>query len=255
MIQCSLPSCLAYEFGPPSSPQRAHHLRNWVSLSGAVVALGSFFCVPIVVRHRSFRASRQSLHGTSRMLSLPGFSSWSLSDGPGLLDSTPPSPQSHPECAPHALTIDLSRPAIAKGLAGFVIGSVLFLLCTALGSYRTYHYTESVQFCGQACHTPMKPDSRPIRIRRMPALPARNVTRAGRVGFFESQIKWRAPALLHSDRRLSAAYQDARQKPALTQSTCEQLPLAEQILSETLTALTRIFSRMKLIRRSRCACF
>ena len=33
-----------------------------------------------------------------------------------------------------------------------------FLLISALGSYQTYEYTESVQFCGQACHTVMKPE-------------------------------------------------------------------------------------------------
>ena len=35
---------------------------------------------------------------------------------------------------------------------------MVFLLLTAIGSNRTYHYTESVQFCGQACHVPMKPE-------------------------------------------------------------------------------------------------
>ena len=35
---------------------------------------------------------------------------------------------------------------------------MLFLLISALGSYQTYHFTESVQFCGQACHGVMKPE-------------------------------------------------------------------------------------------------
>jgi hypothetical protein len=29
---------------------------------------------------------------------------------------------------------------------------------SAFGSYKAYHYTESVEFCGQACHTVMKPE-------------------------------------------------------------------------------------------------
>lgn len=36
--------------------------------------------------------------------------------------------------------------------------TVIFLLMTALGSYRTYHFTESVQFCGQVCHSVMQPE-------------------------------------------------------------------------------------------------
>jgi len=35
---------------------------------------------------------------------------------------------------------------------------VVFLLISALGSYQTYHFTESVNFCGQACHGVMKPE-------------------------------------------------------------------------------------------------
>jgi hypothetical protein len=31
-------------------------------------------------------------------------------------------------------------------------------LLSALGSYETYHFTESVSFCGQACHTVMQPE-------------------------------------------------------------------------------------------------
>jgi nitrate/TMAO reductase-like tetraheme cytochrome c subunit len=34
----------------------------------------------------------------------------------------------------------------------------VFLLCTAIGSYQSYQVSESVQFCGQACHGPMKPE-------------------------------------------------------------------------------------------------
>ena len=39
----------------------------------------------------------------------------------------------------------------------FAAGSVIFLFFTALGSYQTYQYTESVHFCGQTCHLPMQP--------------------------------------------------------------------------------------------------
>src|ERR1035437_6412210 len=56
------------------------------------------------------------------------------------------------------LRIDLTRPRDQRMLGFFLAGSVLFLLISALGSYQTYHFTESVQFCGQACHGVMKPE-------------------------------------------------------------------------------------------------
>jgi hypothetical protein len=36
--------------------------------------------------------------------------------------------------------------------------STAFLLLTAVGSYRAYEFTESVTFCGLACHEPMHPE-------------------------------------------------------------------------------------------------
>ena len=60
---------------------------------------------------------------------------------------------------PLTLKIDLSRPRDRKILALFAAASVIFLFVTAVGSYETYHYTESTQFCGQTCHTPMEPEA------------------------------------------------------------------------------------------------
>jgi nitrate/TMAO reductase-like tetraheme cytochrome c subunit len=56
------------------------------------------------------------------------------------------------------MVVDLSRPRDRRLMGFFLAGSVLFLLLSAIGSYHTYHFSESVQFCGQACHTVMKPE-------------------------------------------------------------------------------------------------
>jgi nitrate/TMAO reductase-like tetraheme cytochrome c subunit len=56
------------------------------------------------------------------------------------------------------IRIDLTKPRDRKLLGFFLAGAVLFLLVSAIGSYQTYHYTESVQFCGQACHGVMQPE-------------------------------------------------------------------------------------------------
>jgi nitrate/TMAO reductase-like tetraheme cytochrome c subunit len=36
--------------------------------------------------------------------------------------------------------------------------SFVFVCASAFGSYRAYEYTESVEFCGRACHSVMKPE-------------------------------------------------------------------------------------------------
>ncbi len=56
------------------------------------------------------------------------------------------------------LRIDLSLPRSRRAFGLFLAGSAAFLLLSAIGSYQTYHFTESVTFCGQACHEVMQPE-------------------------------------------------------------------------------------------------
>ena len=57
------------------------------------------------------------------------------------------------------VVVDLSQPRDRKILGVFIVGGLGFLLISAVGSYQTYHYTESVQFCGETCHTVMQPEN------------------------------------------------------------------------------------------------
>lgn len=54
--------------------------------------------------------------------------------------------------------IDLNSPVARRNL--FVLGGLsgLFLTLTIVATYRAYHFTDSVSFCGQLCHTPMLPE-------------------------------------------------------------------------------------------------
>ncbi|MCX6904110.1 MAG: NapC/NirT family cytochrome c [Verrucomicrobia bacterium] len=56
------------------------------------------------------------------------------------------------------LQIDLSRPRDRRTMVFFLGGTVVFLLMAAMGSYHTYHFTESTAFCGQTCHKVMEPE-------------------------------------------------------------------------------------------------
>jgi nitrate/TMAO reductase-like tetraheme cytochrome c subunit len=56
------------------------------------------------------------------------------------------------------INVDLSRAHDRRVLAFFIPASAGFLLLTAMGSYHTYHFTESVEFCGESCHTVMQPE-------------------------------------------------------------------------------------------------
>jgi len=54
--------------------------------------------------------------------------------------------------------LDLNDARRRRSFLVFLILSFLFLFLTAFGSYRAFEYTESVVFCGQACHSVMKPE-------------------------------------------------------------------------------------------------
>src|ERR1051325_5113366 len=54
--------------------------------------------------------------------------------------------------------IDLNDPRRRRRLLTFAGVTFVFLLVSAFGSYRAFEYTESVAFCGQACHSVMNPE-------------------------------------------------------------------------------------------------
>ena len=55
-------------------------------------------------------------------------------------------------------TLNLSDPHARKIFLVFAGVAVLFVAISAFGSYQAYEHTESVAFCGQTCHTVMKPE-------------------------------------------------------------------------------------------------
>jgi fumarate reductase subunit C len=60
--------------------------------------------------------------------------------------------------APREPVIDLNKPSTRNAAVIFVVGTLVFLFLSALGSYKAYHYTESILFCGRLCHTVMHPE-------------------------------------------------------------------------------------------------
>ncbi|HTI98579.1 MAG TPA: NapC/NirT family cytochrome c [Dongiaceae bacterium] len=143
----------------PESPKTRSLLRNWLSFAGGVVALGSFFAFLLLSALDLFAHFRNPYVGILAYVIAPGFLFLGLfMIFGGVWIQRRHARQAAPNALPGVLAIDLSRPRDRRTLRIFIVCSVVFLLCTAIGSYQTYHLSESVQFCGQACHTPMKPE-------------------------------------------------------------------------------------------------
>jgi nitrate/TMAO reductase-like tetraheme cytochrome c subunit len=54
--------------------------------------------------------------------------------------------------------LDLNDPRRRRSFLTFAGLTFIFLFMSAFGSYRAFEFTESVTFCGQTCHTVMKPE-------------------------------------------------------------------------------------------------
>jgi nitrate/TMAO reductase-like tetraheme cytochrome c subunit len=131
--------------------------RNWLSLTGLVVVVGSLFSFFLLLLLDALAHFSNPYVGILTYLVSPAFLVIGLCLG--LLGAFLRHRQVIKTSGPlPALRIDLTRPRDRRLFGFFLAGGVLFLLISALGSYQTYHFTESVQFCGQACHGVMKPE-------------------------------------------------------------------------------------------------
>jgi hypothetical protein len=139
--------------------QSSSPFRNWIGLIGLVVGVGSFFSFLLLLLIDFFAGTHNPYLGILTFVVAPGFLAggmvlilvgWLLQrrqNIKGVAGSSMP-----------FLTIDLTRPQDRRNLVVFGIGSAVFLFCAAVGSYHSYHFAESEYFCGQLCHTPMRPE-------------------------------------------------------------------------------------------------
>lgn len=131
--------------------------RNWMGLSGVVLALGSVFSFVLLFVLDALAHFSNPYVGILTYMVAPGFGFLGLTL---MLLGAWLARRRHSGKARKlpTLHIDISQPRDRKKLAIFLAGSVTFLLVSAVGSYQTYHYSESVQFCGETCHGVMKPE-------------------------------------------------------------------------------------------------
>lgn len=131
--------------------------RNWLSLAGIVLSMGSLFCFMLLFLLDSLSHFANPYIGVLTYLVSPSFLFLGI-----VMSVTGIVWRRWREKKTHGLVpkfqIDLGRQRDRRILGVFLGGSAGFLLVSAVLSYQTYHYTESVQFCGQACHTVMKPE-------------------------------------------------------------------------------------------------
>ncbi len=149
---------------PPDSGNQLSRLihvfyRNWISLAGLFLSISAGFAFIFLFAIDQFAHNGNPYMGILAYLVAPGF----FLGGIALIlvgrwIDRRQAARSGAGTVRHAIHIDLSLPRQRRHFLFFISAATVFLMLTALGSYRSYHVTESVGFCGQVCHTVMEPE-------------------------------------------------------------------------------------------------
>ncbi|MEY4938808.1 MAG: hypothetical protein RIQ93_543 [Verrucomicrobiota bacterium] len=140
-----------------ADPPRSH-FNNWISAIGAVLSVGALFSFAFLVWIDFTQDDKNPYLGIFTYLVAPIFlitglvtvffgawaqRRWSIK---------------HAATAPDKWRLDFTDPKHRFRLVLFSTGALVFVMLSAFGSYQTYHYAESTQFCGQVCHDAMNPE-------------------------------------------------------------------------------------------------
>jgi nitrate/TMAO reductase-like tetraheme cytochrome c subunit len=142
--------------------------------------------------------------------------------------------------------IDLNDPAQRSAVLSFGVFLVVFIMLSGAGSYKAYEFTDSVQFCGQTCHSVMKPE-----------FTAYQLSPHARVGCVECHVgsgaTWYVKSKLSGTRQLFAVMFNTFPRPIPTpvhnlrpaQETCEECHWPKKFYGAQLKVFTHYASDEK----------
>ena len=133
--------------------------RNYVSFAGALIVIAAVVSILLLFLIELTEASNNPYLGIMTYVILPAFLVFGLLVILiGMLIERRRRRRSPDSVIPPYPKIDLNEPRQRRVAILLLTLSFIFVCASAFGSYRAYEYTESVEFCGQACHTVMKPE-------------------------------------------------------------------------------------------------
>ena len=134
-------------------------IQNWISVAGLGVAGSSLFALLCLMAMDFFAEFKNPYAGILTYFVAPTFLMLGLLvTVAGMLFERHQLIKTRQGVVSWFPVVDLNRPGHRKVLGSLVGFGLALLLVVAVSSYRSYHFTESKQFCGQTCHTVMKPE-------------------------------------------------------------------------------------------------
>ena len=133
--------------------------RNYISFAGALIATAAGVSILLLFLIELTQKSDNPYLGILTYIILPAFLVFGLLIIViGMLIERRRRRRSPTSEIPPFPKIDFNEPRQRRVALVLTLISFVFICASAFGSYRAYEYTESVEFCGQACHSVMKPE-------------------------------------------------------------------------------------------------
>ncbi|MBI4537727.1 MAG: cytochrome c3 family protein [candidate division NC10 bacterium] len=131
--------------------------RNYFSLAGGIIAAISFLVDVFLLFLDYVRPTQNPYVGIITFMVLPGvtMSGLGIVVGGAILRFFQLRREAQVVELPR---LDLNNTRHRLALAGTFLALVVFMTLSAVGGYESYHYTDSVAFCGRTCHTVMEPE-------------------------------------------------------------------------------------------------
>ena len=141
------------------APKMPGLYRNYISFAGTAIVVASLMCILFLFLIDLTSSTGNPYLGIFTYIIFPSFLAFGLVVIPlGMIWERRRRRKLSPEGIARFPVLDLNDPRRRRSVLAFTGLTFLFLFMSAFGSYRAYEYSESVQFCGQTCHTVMKPE-------------------------------------------------------------------------------------------------
>lgn len=142
-----------------STPHKPSLMRNYVSFIGIAIVTASVACVVLLFFMELTSGHDNPYIGLLTYIIFPSILIFGLMIvGLGMLLERRRRLRSAPGTFLAYPMLDLNDPKTRRNFLTFMVLTFFFIAVSAFGSYRAFEFTESVSFCGETCHTVMKPE-------------------------------------------------------------------------------------------------
>ena len=152
-IKEEFPNEVPAKMRPPSL------LRNYVSFVGMAIIVAAVTSDLLLFFIEMTASSENAYIGILTYIIMPSIMMFGIFvAGVGMIFERRRRRKSAPDDVMAYPMLDLNNPHTRRSFMVFLVATLLFISASAFGSYKAFEYSESVVFCGETCHSVMKPE-------------------------------------------------------------------------------------------------